>query len=143
MIDGIHMRTEFEIGECSTISKEVTEEDIDLFARITGDYNPVHLDSDFASRTRFKGRIAHGMLTAWLISAVLGTKLPGPGGIYIDQSLKFVRPVRIGDLLTAEVCVTAWDPVKKIIRLNTRCFNQFGKDVLTGEALLLVEDIQP
>lgn len=141
MKDTVHVRTEFEIGECATISKEVTEEDIALFARITGDYNPVHIDSDFASKTRFKGRIAHGMLTAGLISAVLGTKLPGPASIYLSQSLKFIRPVRIRDRLTAEAKVTDWNPAKKTIRLNTRCFNQAGEDALTGEALLLVEPV--
>jgi 3-hydroxybutyryl-CoA dehydratase len=142
MADNVQTRTEFEIGECATISKEITEEDIDLFARITGDYNPVHIDSDFANRTRFKGRIAHGMLTAGLISAVLGTKLPGPGSIYLGQTLKFLRPVRIGDQITTEVCVTAWNLAKRILQLNTRCFNQSGEDVLTGDAVLLVENIQ-
>lgn len=134
-----HVRTKFKVGEKAQISKEVTEDDIASFAKITGDYNPVHIDPKFANKTRFKGRIAHGMLSASLISAVLGTKLPGPGCIYLSQSLKFVRPVRIGDTLTAEVEVTDWKPTKRIIRLNTHCFNQAGKDVMTGEAVLLAE----
>jgi 3-hydroxybutyryl-CoA dehydratase len=133
------VRTEFEIGERASISKRVTEDDIGLFAKVTGDYNPVHMDSEFARRTRFKERIAHGMLSAGLISAVLGTKLPGPGCIYLNQSLKFLRPVRIGDTLTAEVEVTDWNPAKRIVHLNTRCLNQAGEDVVIGEAVLLVE----
>ena len=142
MRDTFHVRTEFEVGERASIGKEVTEDDITSFARITGDYNPVHIDPEFASTTRFKGRIAHGMLSAGLISAVLGTKLPGPGCIYLSQSLRFIRPVRIGDTLTAEVEVTDWNPTKRIIHLNTRCFNQAGEDVVTGEAVLLVESPQ-
>jgi 3-hydroxybutyryl-CoA dehydratase len=136
------VRTGFEIGERARIAKKVTEDDIDLFAKITGDYNPVHIDLEFARRTRFKERIAHGMLSAGLISAVLGTKLPGPGCIYLSQSLKFLHPVRIGDTLTAEVEVSNWDPAKRIVRLNTRCLNQAGEDVVIGEAVLLVEPLR-
>jgi 3-hydroxybutyryl-CoA dehydratase len=142
MDDTFRIRTEFEVGERAQTSKEVTEEDIASFARITGDWNPVHIDPEFASKTHFKGRIAHGMLSAGLISAVVGTKLPGPGCIYLSQNLRFVRPVRIGDTLTAEVEVTDWNPTKRIIHLNTRCFNQAGEDVVTGEAVLMVEPPQ-
>jgi len=138
----LHVRTAFEIGERARVTKEVTEDDVALFARITGDYNPVHVDPDFASKTRFKGRIAHGMLSASLISAVLGTKLPGPGCIYLSQSLRFLRPVRIDDTLTAEVEVTDWNSTKRIIYLNTRCFNQAKEDVVTGKAVLLMEPLQ-
>lgn len=141
MSDKYRVRTEFMIGEHANIRKKVTEYDITSFAKITGDYNPVHVDSEFASKTRFKGKIAHGMLSASLISAVLGTKLPGPGCIYLSQSLKFIRPVRVGDMLTAEVEVTNWDSTKKIIHLNTYCFNQAGNEVLAGEAALLVEPL--
>jgi acyl dehydratase len=143
MNDTSRIRTSFEVGERAQISKVVHEDDIVSFARITGDYNPLHTDSEFASKTRFKGRIAHGMLCASLVSAVLGTKLPGPGSIYLSQSLKFVRPVRIGDTLTAEVEVADWNPTKKIICLDTRCFNQAGEEVLAGKAILLVEPVQP
>ena len=135
-------RVEFEIGEQAQISKTVSEEDIALFARATGDYNPLHLDPTFAGRTRFKGCIAHGMLSAGLISAVLGTKLPGPGSIYVSQTLNFTRPVRAGDTLTAEVQVVEWDSARRIVRLHTRCFNQDARDVVTGEAVLLVEPLQ-
>jgi 3-hydroxybutyryl-CoA dehydratase len=142
MENDFHGRTAFEIGERARMCKEVTEDDIVSFGRITGDCNPVHIDPDFASKTRFKGRIAHGMLSAGLISAVLGTKLPGPGSIYLSQNLRFVHPVRIGDMLTAEVEVTNWNPTKRIIRLNTHCFNQVGEDVVTGKAVLLVQGPQ-
>ena len=142
MSNKFSVRTAFETGESAKISKEITEEDITTFARITMDYNPVHIDREFASKTRFKARIAHGMLSAGMISAVLGTKLPGPGCIYISQSLKFIRPVRIGDILTAEVEVTDWDSSKNKIRLNTRCYNQLDKDVVIGEAVLIVEPLR-
>jgi 3-hydroxybutyryl-CoA dehydratase len=120
----------------------VTEEDIAEFAKVTGDANPLHTDERFAAKTRFGGRIAHGMLGASLISAVLGMKLPGAGGVYLSQNLKFVRPVRMGDTVTAEAEVVDWNPLKRIIRLATRCFNQKGEDVITGEAVLLVEDLR-
>jgi 3-hydroxybutyryl-CoA dehydratase len=139
MANTYQVRMEFEIGERASITKKVSEDDIISFASVTGDYNPVHIAPEFANRTRFKGRIAHGMLSAGLISAVLGTKLPGPGCIYLSQSLQFVRPLRIGDTVTVEVEVTGWNSEKKIIHLNTRCFNQMDKDVVTGEAVLLME----
>ena len=133
------IREEFSIGERANIVKEISEDDIVSLATITGDYNPLHVDVEFANKSRFKGRIAHGILGAGLISAVLGMKLPGPGSIYLSQNLKFVRPIHIGDMLTAEVEVTDWNPAKRIIRLNTRCFNQEGEDSMTGDAVLLVE----
>ena len=137
--DKADQRMDFKIGERARLVKEITEEDIQLFAKVTGDHNPLHLDTEFASRTRFKGRIAHGMISAGLISAVLGTVMPGPGGIYLSQTLKFIRPVRIGDTLTAEVQVTGWDSEKGILKLDTRCLNQDEKEVVVGEAVLLVE----
>ena len=106
---------------------------------MTGDKNPVHLDDAYARTTRFGGRIAHGMLTAGLISAVLGTKLPGPGAIYLNQTLKFTAPVRIGDTITATAEVTAYREDKRIVTLKTDCTNQRGELVLTGEAVLLME----
>jgi len=141
MDNKLRVRSEFKIGERSQRSKTVSDDDINSFARVTGDTNPVHTDPEFADKTRFKGRIAHGMLIAGLISAVLGTQLPGPGCIYLSQSLSFVRPVRIGDTITAEVEVSDWNPGKRIIRLKTRCFNQTGEDVIIGEAVLLVEPV--
>jgi 3-hydroxybutyryl-CoA dehydratase len=131
---------DLDINKKAHISKEVTEDVIRLFAEASGDFNPVHLNEDFAQKTRFRGRIAHGMLGASLISAVLGTQLPGPGSIYISQTLRFLRPVRIGDTITAEVKVTEWDHEKGIVKLATRCHNQRDEDVIVGDAALLVEE---
>jgi len=135
------VRTEFLVGEKAQFSKIITEADIDAIAEITGDYNPVHVNEAFAQKTRFKGRIAHGVLSVGLISAVLGTKLPGPGAIYLSQTLDFLFPVRGGDEITAEVEVIKWKPEKKIIHLETRCFNQNEREVLKGKAVLLIEAI--
>lgn len=136
-----HSRDDFAVEEKARLSRIVTEDDIRRMAEITGDYNPLHMDESFASRTRFKGRIAHGVFSVGLISAVLGTKLPGPGAVYLKQSLQFLHPVRAGDTLTAEVEVTAWRADKRIITLATRCSNQDGKDVVSGEAVLLVDKV--
>jgi 3-hydroxybutyryl-CoA dehydratase len=128
-----------EIGEGMTavFSKTVTEADIVLFAGITGDTNPVHLDEEFAKPTLFKGRIAHGMLTAGFISTVFGTKLPGPGCIYLSQTLKFKAPVRIGDTVHARVTVSTVDRDKGRVTFATTC--HVGETiVLDGEAQLMV-----
>jgi 3-hydroxybutyryl-CoA dehydratase len=138
----IHRRTVLVVGSRASIRKAISEADIRLFAELTGDHNPLHLDDEFAKQTRFGGRIAHGMLGAGLISAVLGTKLPGAGGVYLSQNLRFVRPVRIGDEITAEAEVAEWNPLKRLVRLTTRCFNQRGEDVIAGEAVLLVDDLR-
>jgi 3-hydroxybutyryl-CoA dehydratase len=123
-------------GMTAVFSKTVTEADIVLFAGITGDTNPVHLDEEFAKPTMFKGRIAHGMLTAGFVSAVFGTKLPGPGCIYLSQSLKFKAPVKIGDTVKARVTVNAIDPKGRVTFLTT-C--HVGDTlVLDGEAQLMV-----
>ncbi|HEY4161511.1 MAG TPA: MaoC family dehydratase [Dongiaceae bacterium] len=124
-------------GMTAVFSKTVTEADIVLFAGITGDTNPVHLDEEFAKPTQFKGRIAHGMLTAGFISAVFGTKLPGPGCIYMSQTLKFKAPVRIGDTVLARVTVTAVDREKARVTMSTTC-HVGDKAVLEGEAQLMV-----
>jgi 3-hydroxybutyryl-CoA dehydratase len=127
-------------GMAAELSRTVTETDVVLFAGITGDTNPVHLDEEAARRSRFGGRIAHGILTAGLISAVLGTRLPGPGAIYMEQTLRFLRPVRIGDTVTARVEVIERDPGKRRVRLATTCSNQNGEPVLEGEATVLVPE---
>jgi 3-hydroxybutyryl-CoA dehydratase len=137
----VSSRDDFTIGEKAQLSRVISEDDIRRMADITGDFNPVHMDEEFASRTRFKGRIAHGVFSAGLISAVLGTKLPGAGAVYLKQTLDFLYPVRAGDTLTAEVEVTSWRADKRIITLKTRCLNQDGKDVVYGEAVLLVEKL--
>src|ERR1700757_1914388 len=107
------------VGQSAQRSRTVTEADIQAFAQVTGDTNPVHIDEAYAAGTAFKGRIAHGMLSAGYISAVLGTQLPGPGAIYVSQTLSFRRPVRIGDAVTAEVKVVAIDAAKARVTLST------------------------
>lgn len=124
-------------GMSASFSRTVTESDIVLFAGVSGDMNPVHLDAEYAEKTVFKGRIAHGMLSAAFISTVLGTKLPGPGTVYLAQSLKFKAPVRIGDTVTATCEVVALDPVKKRATLRTVC-TVGGRPVVEGEALVMV-----
>lgn len=125
------------LGQSATFSKTISEADILLFAGVSGDTNPVHLDAEFAATTPFKERIAHGMLSAGLISAVLGTKLPGPGAIYVGQTLKFKAPVRIGDTVTAKVEVKELDPAKKRAIFTTTCLVK-GKPVVEGEATIMV-----
>lgn len=125
---------EIEIGSTAVFSKTVTEADIVLYAGVSGDTNPVHLDESFAKGTMFKTRIAHGMLTAGFISAVLGTKLPGPGCIYLGQTLKFKAPVRIGDSAAARVTATAVDKEKG------RC--TFATTVHVGETLVIEGEAQ-
>lgn len=123
--------------QSAEFTKTVTEEDIIKYAEISGDTNPVHLDAEYAATTMFKERIAHGMLTAGFISAVFGTIMPGPGSIYVNQSLKFRAPVKIGDTVTATVTVTSKVPEKKFVAFSTVC-SVGGKPVLEGEATLMV-----
>jgi 3-hydroxybutyryl-CoA dehydratase len=106
----------FTVGEKASATKTISEADIYAFAGLTGDFNPLHVDAEFARQSRFGERIAHGLLTAGLISTVLGMHLPGPGGIFLSQTLKFLRPVRIGDTITATAEVTAWNPAKRILQ---------------------------
>jgi 3-hydroxybutyryl-CoA dehydratase len=127
---------DLEIGMTRSLMKEVTDLDIELFAQVSTDRNPVHLDDAYAMDTIFGGRIAHGMLTAGLISAVIGEQLPGHGTVYLGQSLKFLAPVRPGDMVTAEVEVLEIDYAKRRVRLDTRCLVD-GKPVLKGEATVL------
>jgi len=125
------------IGDSASITKTFSDEDVRSFAEISGDKNPVHLDDEFAAQTQFKKRLVHGMLTGGLISAVLGTELPGPGSIYISQSINFRAPVFIGDTITATVTVTKLREGKPIATLETVCKNQDDVVVLKGEAVLL------
>ena len=127
---------DLEIGMARSLRKTVTDRDIELFAEASTDRNPVHLDEAYAQDTIFQGRIAHGMLTAGLISAVIGEQLPGHGTVYLGQSLKFMAPVRPGDTVYAEVKVTAIDHAKRRVTLETHCV--VGNTVvLKGEALVL------
>jgi 3-hydroxybutyryl-CoA dehydratase len=136
--EGIAARSDFQVGERASFSKTVTEADVTTFAGLIGDFNPIHVDAEYARRSRFGQRVAHGMFTAGLISAVLGNKLPGPGSIYLSQQVEFLAPAFIGDTITAVVEVASWQPDKRIITLRTDCFNQENKQVVAGKAALLV-----
>lgn len=127
---------DIEIGMVRSLRKVVTDQDIEMFAEVSTDRNPVHLDDDYARDTIFQGRIAHGMLTAGLISAVIGEQLPGHGTVYLGQELKFLAPVRPGDMVLAEVEVTGIDNPKRRVTLETRCLVD-GKKVLIGQAKVL------
>lgn len=133
---GYHLEA-LSIGQNAEQRHIVTAAVIEAFAAVSGDTNPIHLDEAYAAATPFQGRIAHGMLAGAYISAVLGTILPGPGAIYLSQSLSFRRPVRIGDEVTARVTVTAIDPVKARVTLSTVC-TVAGKPVVVGEAVAAV-----
>ncbi|MCL1994763.1 MAG: MaoC family dehydratase [Defluviitaleaceae bacterium] len=128
---------ELEVGQSASFSKTITETDVYLFAGITGDNNPAHINEEYAKNTIFKGRIAHGMLGAGLISAVLGTKLPGPGSIYIKQDLKFLAPVRFNDTITATCIVKEKNTEKNRVILDCKVTNQEDKDVIVGEAVIM------
>ena len=127
---------DIEMGMTRYIRKVITDRDIEQFAEISTDHNPVHLDDEYARDTIFEGRIAHGMLTAGLVSAVIGEQLPGHGTIYMSQNLKFLAPVRPGDLVHAEVKVVDMVIDKRRVRLDCRC-EVNGEDVLIGEAIVL------
>ena len=128
----------FNIGDSASISKTITDADIQAFAAVTGDHNPLHLDEEYAAKTRFGRRIAHGMLSASLISAVLANELPGVGSVYLSQTLKFVKPVFLGDTVTARVTVIGIRDDKPIVTLETVCVNQHDETVLKGEASVMV-----
>ena len=127
---------ELSVGQSAQMVRTVTEADIVLFAQVSGDNNPVHLDEAFAAQTPFKTRIAHGMLSAAYISAVIGTQLPGPGTIYMQQALRFKRPVKIGDEVTTIATISEIDPVKGRVSIDTVCLVG-GKPVIEGEALVM------
>lgn len=131
------------VGDAAEFVKTVTRGDIDQYARATGDANPLHLDRAFARRTIFGEPIAQGMLSAGIISAALGTRLPGPGTIYLAQELRFLRPVKIGDTITARVEVIEVLKEKNRVRLQTTCRNQHGDEVLFGTALVMPPALAP
>ena len=126
----------YAVGQSAETSRIITEEDVLLFAQITGDRNPIHLSEEFAAKTRFGERIAHGILTAGLISAVIGMKLPGPGCLYLSQTLRFLAPVKIGDEITARAEIVEVISEKRL-RLRTQCLNQRKEVVLEGEAVIV------
>ncbi|MAC58515.1 MAG: enoyl-CoA hydratase, partial [Novosphingobium sp.] len=125
---------EIEIGDTARIIRTLNEQDIQLFALVSGDVNPAHMDADYAATDMFRRVIAHGMWGGGLISAVLGTELPGPGAIYLSQSLRFIRPVGLGDTITASVTVTEKRPEHHIVVFDCRCLNQDGDLVISGQA---------
>ena len=131
---------EMEVGATAEYSRTVTEDDIVAFAEISGDDNPVHLDEEYAAGTVFKGRIAHGILSLSFISTVLGTKLPGPGCIYLEQNSKFKKPVYPGDTVIAKVEVLEYDPKTGKASLATTCHNQDGALLIEGSARILFRE---
>ena len=140
MLDNMHRGTvyieDIKVGMKRYLCKVVTDRDIEMFAEVSTDHNPVHLDDSYANDTVFGGRIAHGMLTAGLISAVIGEQLPGHGTVYLGQTLKFLWPVRPGDQVTAKVEVVEIDLGRRRVKIDTCCLVD-GKKVLTGEATVL------
>ena len=135
-LDG-YMFEDLEVGMTAIYSRTVTESDIVLFCGISGDTNPIHLDREYAARTRFRGTIAHGMLSASFISTVIGTKLPGPGAIYVSQNCRFKAPVRAGDTVRARVTITAIEPERRRVMLKTIC--TVGETVvIDGDAEVMV-----
>jgi 3-hydroxybutyryl-CoA dehydratase len=128
---------DIQIGDTAEFSKTITEYDVYAYAGITGDFNPVHINEEFAKESMFKGRIVHGMLTASFISTVLGTKLPAENTIYLSQNVKFLAPVKFGDTITAKVEVIEKRDDKHIIKLRTTVVNQRGEMVVDGEAVTL------
>jgi 3-hydroxybutyryl-CoA dehydratase len=128
----------FKRGDTAFLSKTISDTDIRAFADLSGDHNPLHLDESFAQQTRFGRRIAHGMLSASLISAVIANDLPGQGSIYLGQTLQFVAPVFLGDTVEARVTVTGIREDKQIVKLDTVCTNQRNEVVIKGEATILI-----
>ena len=129
---------DIQIGQKAKLTHSITSEDIDLFGKMSGDYNPVHFDDEWAKKTIFGGRIAHGLLTGAYISTLLANKLPGPGTVYLKQEFKFLLPVRIGDTIKAELEVIELIEDKKRIVLKTNCTNQNNEVVLDGKATVMI-----
>jgi 3-hydroxybutyryl-CoA dehydratase len=135
-LNGLYLE-DLEVGMSAMFGKTVTEADIVAYAGVSGDTNPIHLHDGFARSTRFGQRIAHGMLSAGFISAVIGTRLPGPGSVYISQTMNFMAPVLIGETITAVATITAIDEKRRRVNLKTQCLNG-DKVVIDGEATILV-----
>ncbi len=133
------MAKQIQIGDKATLTRTITDEMVAAYADLIGDHNPVHLDEAFAATTRFGRRIAHGMLVAGLISTVLATDLPGPGAVYLGQTLQFRAPVYLGDTITVHVEAIKVRQDKPIVTFSTICTNQDGKTVIEGEAVVLVQ----
>lgn len=125
------------IGQTASLTRTLTEDDLILFAKVSGDTNPVHLDEEYAAGTQFGGRIAHGMWTASIISCALATKLPGPGGIYLGQELSFLRPVMVGDTITVQLEITEINERRKRATVSTNVINQHSKAIVKGKAEIM------
>ena len=128
--------SEIKVGDEASFAKTITEADVVAYAGLVGDFNPIHIDAEYARQSMFKERVAHGMLVSGLISAVLGTQLPGPNSVYLGQDLKFTAPVKIGDTVTAVATVTEKRDDKRIIKLRTVVSNQRGETVIDGSAVV-------
>jgi 3-hydroxybutyryl-CoA dehydratase len=128
---------EWKEGDSATYSKTITEADILLFSAVSGDNNPMHLDAEYAKKTRFGRRVAHGLLVSGLISAVIGNKIPGPGAIYASQLLRFLNPVFIGDTVTVTATISIYEKEKGRMILDTVCRNQDGEALISGEAEII------
>lgn len=131
----------FQVGDSASYTQTISEAHVALFIGAVGDTNPLHVDSEYAQKSRFGARIAQGILVAGLISTAIGTRLPGPGAIYLGQSLRFLKPTYLGDTITATVTVRAIRPDKPILSLETLCTNQKGERVVEGEATVLYEEV--
>jgi 3-hydroxybutyryl-CoA dehydratase len=129
----------FQVGQRASFSKTLTEADISAYAGLVADFNPQHVDAEYARRSKFGQRTVHEMLVAALVSSVLSGKLPGQTAVTLSQQFEFLAPVFIGDTITAAVEVTAWQPEKRLITLKTECLNQDGRQVLTGQAVMMVQ----
>ena len=134
--------SDIKLGQSAEVTRTISEDDIQAFGDLSGDYNPIHFDDEWAKQTMFEGRIAHGILTVAFISAALGMYLPGTGSIYMSQSMRFLAPVRIGDTITARVEVIARNDEKERVTLRTTCTNQEHKIVLDGEALVAMMKLE-
>ncbi|MEH7381652.1 MaoC family dehydratase [Bacillus sp. JJ1533] len=126
------------VGQTASCSKTITETDINLFAGLSGDFNPIHIEDEYAKKTRYKKRIAHGLLTSSLLSQLLGVHLPGKGSVYMEQTIRFTAPVFIGDTITAMATIQECNREKNRVKLLTECHNQKGELVLTGTAVMMV-----
>ncbi|ADD28435.1 MaoC family dehydratase [Meiothermus ruber] len=131
----------FQVGDSASYTQTISEAHVALFIGAVGDTNPLHVDAEYAKKSRFGARIAQGILVAGLISTAIGTRLPGPGAIYLGQSLRFLKPTYLGDTITATVTVRAIRPDKPILSLETACTNQKGERVIEGEATVLYEEV--
>ena len=137
-MDREEINLDFAVGAQASFTKTITDADVSLFAGLTGDFSPLHMDAVFAQRTRYGRRTAQPMLAGGLISAVLDTQLPGPYAVCLSQHIEFLIPIYIGDTLTAQVEVVSWLPEKKLITLKTCCTNQEARQVVTGQAVLMM-----